>query len=216
MPIYEEFYTAVRDINAELPRERRIRVLLGDAPIDWEQVHTLADHAKQPQRTDSRVVDIIEREALARHRKALVIYGDFHFLRRPPDTIVSLLEKHGHSVFSVWTNTQLDLTALQPNLADVRIPSLLRVGDSVLGKAQPFDGQFDAVLFLGAPSNITYSLPPPSLCRDEAYVRRRLTRMRLSPKTAGIAVKAKIYCASVAPGSELSPAFEAGANAPAP
>ena len=34
-PIYEEFYRAVRDVNAALPVERRLRVLLGDPPMDW-------------------------------------------------------------------------------------------------------------------------------------------------------------------------------------
>lgn len=33
-PIYEEFFRAVRDVNAALPPGRRLRVLLGDAPID--------------------------------------------------------------------------------------------------------------------------------------------------------------------------------------
>src|SRR5262245_23849898 len=34
-PIYEEFYRAVRDVNTKLPAERRLRVLLGDPPVDW-------------------------------------------------------------------------------------------------------------------------------------------------------------------------------------
>lgn len=37
-PIYEEFFRAVRDVNASLSPERRLRVLLGDAPIDWDRV----------------------------------------------------------------------------------------------------------------------------------------------------------------------------------
>ena len=101
------------------------------------------------------MVEIIEREVLGRHRKALVIYGDWHFLRSRDDSIVSLLEKRGHSVFSISTSTQLDLTQLQPNLADVPAPTLLSVADTPLGKAPPFDGEFDAVLDLGAPSTIT-------------------------------------------------------------
>lgn len=34
-PIYEEFFRAVRGVNASLPRERQLRVLLGDPPVDW-------------------------------------------------------------------------------------------------------------------------------------------------------------------------------------
>ena len=39
-PIYEEFFRAVREVNSRLPRERRLRVLLGDPPIDWDVVKT--------------------------------------------------------------------------------------------------------------------------------------------------------------------------------
>jgi hypothetical protein len=36
-PIYEEFFRAVRAINAAA-RDRRLRVLLGDPPIDWDAI----------------------------------------------------------------------------------------------------------------------------------------------------------------------------------
>ena len=35
--IYEEFFREVRDVNSRLPRERQLRVLLGDPPVDWER-----------------------------------------------------------------------------------------------------------------------------------------------------------------------------------
>ena len=40
VPIYEEFFRAVRAVNASLPRERRLRVLLGDPPIDWDTIRS--------------------------------------------------------------------------------------------------------------------------------------------------------------------------------
>jgi len=33
-PIYEEFFRTVRAVNMSLPRARRLRVLLGDPPVD--------------------------------------------------------------------------------------------------------------------------------------------------------------------------------------
>lgn len=33
-----EVYRTVREINSSLPRERQLRVLLGDPPIDWDAV----------------------------------------------------------------------------------------------------------------------------------------------------------------------------------
>src|SRR6266567_7926357 len=38
LPIYEEFFRAVRAVNAALPRSRQLRALLGDPPIDWDKV----------------------------------------------------------------------------------------------------------------------------------------------------------------------------------
>jgi hypothetical protein len=35
-PIDEEFFRAVRLLNAGMPSARRVRVLLGDPPTDWD------------------------------------------------------------------------------------------------------------------------------------------------------------------------------------
>src|SRR6185312_3700878 len=35
LPIYEDFFRAVRTVNASLPHGRQLRVVLGDSPIDW-------------------------------------------------------------------------------------------------------------------------------------------------------------------------------------
>ena len=43
LPIYEDFFRTVRAVNASLSRTRQLRVLLGDPPIDWEQVHSPRD-----------------------------------------------------------------------------------------------------------------------------------------------------------------------------
>jgi uncharacterized iron-regulated protein len=37
-PIYEQFVRAVREVNFPLATQRRLRVLLGDPPIDWNEV----------------------------------------------------------------------------------------------------------------------------------------------------------------------------------
>jgi hypothetical protein len=42
-PIYEEFFRAVRALNASLGAERRLRALLGDAPIDRDRVKRRED-----------------------------------------------------------------------------------------------------------------------------------------------------------------------------
>jgi hypothetical protein len=81
VPIYEEFFRAVREINAKLPKKRKLRVLLGDVPIDWDQIKTQEDLRKVV-RSDTGPAGIIEREVIAKGRRALVLYGDMHSVRR--------------------------------------------------------------------------------------------------------------------------------------
>src|SRR5205814_10575332 len=45
-PIYEEFFRAVRSVNASLPTERRLRVLRGDPPFDWDVIRGPKDYGR--------------------------------------------------------------------------------------------------------------------------------------------------------------------------
>jgi len=56
-------------------------VLLGNPPIEWETVHTRADHAKWFEKRDSFPAALIQREVLAGNRRAPVIYGSMHLVR---------------------------------------------------------------------------------------------------------------------------------------
>jgi hypothetical protein len=152
-PIYEEFYRAVRDVNAALPAERRLRVLLGDTPMDW-----YAADRSVPRRTDDFPVSVIQREVLAKKRRALVIYGGMHLIRkRAPflpakdpalaplvarfledfqnGSIVAQLDQAGARVFGVATSTDFDISTLQANVVEWRRPSLTLIRGTSLGLA---------------------------------------------------------------------------------
>jgi hypothetical protein len=208
-PIYEEFFRAVRDVNASLPRERRLRVLLGEPPIDWDTVRTRDDMMRWLLQRDTHAVDVIQREVLAKGRRALVIYGGLHLLRNPSERtgegIVVRLGRAGTEVFSIWTNTFADLEALQADVRSWPKPSLAMFRGNRLG-AEPFaryaaveslrtpngeavpaerwtslpaQEQFDAVLYIGPPSTITQSRMSRALCADAAYMKMRLQRISL-------------------------------------
>jgi hypothetical protein len=81
-PMYEEFFTAVRTVNATLPPGGKLRVLLGDPPIAWESVRTRADLRRWNMQRDAHAFAVLKRESLTQNRKALVIYGDGHFQGR--------------------------------------------------------------------------------------------------------------------------------------
>jgi hypothetical protein len=145
-PITEDFFRAVRAVNASLPREHRLRVLLGDPPIDWDHVHTREDYAKWFAVRDSYPSALIQLEVLARARKALLVYGELHFQRQQvmtnyemgdprAQTIVSILERTTPTkVFTIW-GVDERAAAVQSDVSSWRAPSLASVYGTVLGAA---------------------------------------------------------------------------------
>ena len=200
LSIYEEFFRAVRTVNAARSSAQQIRVLLGDPPINWNDVHSAEDLRKAPDR-DAYAVDVIRTEVLARKRRALIIYGDQHLVRKntvvnAPDEwargIVARLEMAKlASVFSVHTESRMDLAALQPDIASWPRPSLAMLAGTTIGQvvADPGPGrrpvrteeQFDAVLYLGPPGTLTTAQLSPATCANESYVLMRSSRLALLP-----------------------------------
>src|SRR5262249_11554695 len=82
VPLTEQFFRAVRDLNATLPQDRRIRVSLRDPPIDWDSVHSKDDYMTSVRQRDIYPGELIRREILAKHRRALVLYGQMHAQRK--------------------------------------------------------------------------------------------------------------------------------------
>ena len=140
---WEEFFTAMRGINAVLPASHKVRVLLGDPPIEWENVKTQEEHRRWIEMRDTFPADLIQKEVLSKGRKALLTYGQMHFQRKnlnanyesegPAQTIVSRLENtYGAKVFTIFT---ADVSTLQPDAASWPSPSLAIVRGTVLGAA---------------------------------------------------------------------------------
>jgi len=141
--VIPEVYRTVREVNSSLPRERKLRVLLGDPPIDWDAVKTPADYRPWMEMRDSHPAALIQLEVLARQRRALVIYGQMHAQRKQmasnyemetwqAQTMVSILERTTPTtVFSVWWEP--DLAKLLPDVASWRVPALAVIRGTVLG-----------------------------------------------------------------------------------
>ena len=72
---YEVLFPLVRRINQRLPPERRIRMLAGDPPLDWSKV---TDQSEVTLNRDATTASVMEREVLSKHRKALMLFGEFH------------------------------------------------------------------------------------------------------------------------------------------
>jgi hypothetical protein len=77
VPIYADFFAAVRDVNSRLPVDARVRVFGGDpGPGDNRSRETAA-------------FSVLKEQVLQKHGKALVIYGAAHFYRTMPRDYLS-------------------------------------------------------------------------------------------------------------------------------
>jgi hypothetical protein len=219
LPIYEDFFRTVRTTNASLPRLRQIRVLLGDPPVDWDHVHNLQDLQKAMGDRDGYALEVLRREVLAKGRRALVIYGGQHLLRRNTDPgaadewapgVIARIEKgHLASAFTILPETRRDLRTLQPDVESWPIPSVAMLRGTVLGSTiwdprpqrRPvrMEEQIDAILYLGPPSSMTAAKLATALCSDRIYMDMRSWRLGLIPPPPGAAFtpaeQLKEYCA---------------------
>jgi hypothetical protein len=117
---FEQFFPLVRAINQKLPPAKRLRVLAGDPPIDWQQVKSAADVRKFGSRNPT-IASVMEKEVLAKHRKALMLFGTFHLFHSSPGSAVAAYEKDYPSltfVISDLDSFDMELPASWP------IPSL--------------------------------------------------------------------------------------------
>ncbi len=139
-----DLFRLVRRINSSRPADRRVRLLLGDPPIDWSKVQTRADHFAWLAQRDSYPAALIQTEILAKRRKALIIYGHLHFQRRNiqsnfemgdwrAETIVSLIERAGPTrVFAIWRLEQT-LVDVFPKASSWPVPAFASVRGTSLG-----------------------------------------------------------------------------------
>jgi hypothetical protein len=233
--MYEDFLRAVRELNLRLPKETHVRVLLGDPPVDWDTVKSAEDAVKWAEQRGSHVAAVIRREVLPKGRRALMIYGWAHLMRANirqnyeparPSTIGMVAEDPKARIFTVWSDTTVDLSKFQSGVSSWSAPSLVILRGTQMGardfadywsaagnpqarfsvrdgkrieitkddwRSRRMEEQFDALVYYGPPSAMTYSRLPPTKCTD-AYIKTRVARMAL----VGQPTKPLIdYCASV-------------------
>jgi erythromycin esterase-like protein len=73
--IYEEFFRALRAVNASVAKERQLRVLLGDPPVCWNAPLSIETQREDFQTREVVAARMISREVVAKHRRALIIYA---------------------------------------------------------------------------------------------------------------------------------------------
>jgi hypothetical protein len=150
-PVYAQFFCTVRAVNWMRPPQRRLRVLLGDPPIEVERIRSAADASYVLSflaRRDAHFAEVVEREVLAKGRRALLIAGNEHLLRgvhatQQPDTPNAgslLAQRHPGALFVVDSfllppgpQTDPRVARLQQRLAGWPRPALASLTGTWLG-----------------------------------------------------------------------------------
>ena len=173
--MYEEMLQVVRDVNRTLAPERRLRVWLGDPPIDWDRVTSPADEDMNDWR-DAFFARIVQDRILSRKRKALLFIGGAHISRTViwPNSLIHLLDaRHPGKTHVV---SVFDIGAVPPQAAarlrewpagvatGVRGSWLDQVTAAEIGfrfSSGTVGQDIDAVALLSH-SPLTYAPPPPA------------------------------------------------------
>jgi hypothetical protein len=187
---YLNVFAEIRVLNSSRPASERIHVWLGEPPVDWSKIKSPEDLPQFTER-DRHPAELIKSEILAKHRRALVIYGGIHF--RAIDKMRSLVESaYPKSFFVVEPyhdySQASDSAALEQSIHPQNYPVLL-VGQI------PTDGA-DALLYLGPVSGLSESPQSPDLYLDENFRReidRRSVILSGSPLSEGIPLVSPKY-----------------------
>ena len=158
-PIYRDFFRAVRAANAERPASERIRVLLGDPPIDWRQIRTRtcprrprpSCHEYWLGRRGPHYANVVMTKVLARGQRALLIAGVFHLIRPPAGQLWSetgiIERRYPGSIFTVKPHDYFggpDWAELERRIGTWPRPSLAVTRATWLGAIEP-----ESVVYVG-------------------------------------------------------------------
>jgi hypothetical protein len=132
----EQFFPLVRALNQKLPPERRLRVLAGDPAVDWDQVKNIQELMAKGFSRETSIASVMEKEALAKHRKALMLFGTMHLLHGTGSAVARIEEDYPNLTFVISDLGTFDTNL--PTLFDSKfinwpIPALARSKGTWLG-----------------------------------------------------------------------------------
>jgi hypothetical protein len=156
-PIYEEFFRAVRAVNQPLPRDRQLRVLLGDPPFDRNATTSDGVLKLRGQRVQ-HPADVVVREVLSKGRRALVVYGAMHLMRQNPQgaSLIERIETAGRTkAFAVVTHPFVSLGVVGVD------PSSWPERSLALTQGSSLAAQLDAILYLGPSARLGQAQSKP-------------------------------------------------------
>jgi hypothetical protein len=152
-PIYAQFFHTVRALNQRLPSARRLRVLLGDPPVDDQTGQRDPAIWSLVNARDAYYAMVVEDQVLRHGVRALLIAGGGHFSRisdtsAPQGNVVQRLElKYPGSIFVVVPHVIFEETMairaeavreLETRLAGWPVPALATLHGTWLGEIDAY------------------------------------------------------------------------------
>jgi outer membrane protein OmpA-like peptidoglycan-associated protein len=187
LPMYEQILADIRDFNLTLPERQRIRVLLGDPPIDWNLVRGPADEDMNDWR-DAHFAWVVEEQVIKKQRKALLWIGGAHTSRKVvlPDSLIHLLDRRVPNRTLVVHSVERDQVSASVASRLGKWPSLsiLPTRNTWLGQVNVREvghrlsrgivrDDMDALLFWGSPPSSSASAPRQDGVRESSELDRR-------------------------------------------
>ena len=191
-PVYEQFFDAVRTVNVNLPRDKRIHVSLADSPIDWVILQKKEDLVSWVKRRSTTLADRVN-SALAQRRHILVIsFADQQFRAGIPNNARALIENANSGKFmSIIVQGRFGgaevYRAVETGEASWELNTIAMVKDTWLGdvpvssepNAPPLQAAVDAILYVGPSDSLTILRPSAYVFQDEDYWTELNRRWRL-------------------------------------
>jgi len=170
-PVYLQLLQTIRDINYDLPSDKKIRVLGGDPPIRWREVKTLEDYFACLWQRDIYPSHLAIKYGLDSLQKVLIVFGGEHLKKNSDQQLDSTHWTIPYFIEKVSPGSIVTIGAFNPEILksppknpDVRVGSICDLTLGEIGSLQveewgdsssytDLKNCFDAVYFLGPSEN---------------------------------------------------------------
>ena len=164
-PVYLKLLKTIRDINIGRPQDKRIKVLGGDPPFNWDSIHTQQQYFKSLWQRDLFAAGLAKKYGIDLNKKVLMIYGGAHYSKIQNEKRDSTHWTIDHIINRIGSKKMVTIAALSSqknklNNISLSINSICWLpGKSELyqtikfqledGKAYPINEIYDAFYYIG-------------------------------------------------------------------
>lgn len=192
-PVYEQFFDAVRSANSGLPRDKRLRVVLADSPVDWTSLKHPANLYPFLDSRSQVLASKVNASILA-GRHALIIAFAEHLIRggrsgnarqiidrANPGKFFTILSQGRFGVGDGYRAIENAQLSWDPDTVTATKDTwLTSVATSSEANAPSVESAAEAVLYLGSSDSLTMLRPSPSVFQDESFWKELNRRWRSS------------------------------------